>query len=114
MIDITPVYRSFSMFPNNINTYVSHPYFGNSKAIEIGIFNEHRFSYMKHKDIEEIFCLDGDFMSWVRQRIDGSTIALESEHTGGIDKSLKYYSLLENIYFTGSLFRNNNVKWRNQ
>lgn len=63
------------------------------------------FTYMKDKEIKEMFSLENPLMQWVIKRIKGMTIALEPEHTGGINKSMKYYSLLEKLFFNGSVFR---------
>jgi len=52
---------------------------------------------MKDKDIKDIFNLDNPLMQWITKRIEGMTIALESEHTGSINKSMKYFGLLEKL-----------------
>ncbi|MDR1501293.1 MAG: hypothetical protein LBT43_02410 [Prevotella sp.] len=63
------------------------------------------FTYMKDKDIKEIFNLDSPLMQWVIERIEGMTIALEPEHTGSVNKSIKYFNLLEKQFFNGSVFQ---------
>jgi hypothetical protein len=63
------------------------------------------FTYMKDKDIKEVFNLNGPLMQWVTKRIEGMTIAFEPEHTGSINKSMKYFGLLEKLFFNGSVFQ---------
>lgn len=63
------------------------------------------FTYMKDKDIKEIFNLDSPLMQWVIERIKEITIALEPEHTGSVNKSIKYFNLLEKQFFNGSVFQ---------
>jgi hypothetical protein len=67
--------------------------------------DKQHFTYMKDKDIKEIFNLDSPMIQWVMERIEGMTIALEPEHTGSINKSMKYFSLLEKQFFNGSVFQ---------
>lgn len=69
------------------------------------------FSYMPDKTIKELLNPKSQLMSWILNRITGFTIALEPEHCGGIQRSLKYYSLLEKILFTGSIY-NDQTLWR--
>jgi len=73
--------------------------------------DKHRFTYMNKKEIEEIFSINDDFMRWIFQRMDGFTIALEPEHTGGISISLKYLSLLNKILFEGNILHWD-CKWK--
>ncbi len=60
---------------------------------------ENHFTYMTDSEIENIFAIDNEFMQWIFSRMDGFTIALEPEHTGNVVKSLKYLSLLYNLFF---------------
>ena len=73
--------------------------------------DKHKFTYMKNKEIENIFSLDSDFMQWIFDRMDGFTIALEPEHTGGVSKSLKYLTLLNKIFFNGDILHWN-CEWK--
>jgi len=73
--------------------------------------DKHRFTYMQNKDIENIFSIENDFMKWIFKRMDGFTIALEPEHTGGISKSLKYLTLLNKLFFNGDILHND-CKWK--
>ncbi len=69
------------------------------------------FSYMSDKSIKGLFNPNNPLMQWILKRISGFSIALEPEHCGSIQKSMKYLSLLESILFTGSIF-NNKTKWK--
>ena len=103
--------RKFSnkdkLFEQLVNSKISNIYFDidlDYFTIENSTSNDkHRFTYIRKKEIEEIFSIDSDFMRWLFQRMDGFTIALEPEHTGGISKSLKYLSLLNKILFEGEV-----------
>lgn len=63
------------------------------------------FTYMKDKEIKEIFNLENPLMQWVIKRIEGMTIALEPEHTGSVNKSMKCFNLLEKQFFNSSVFQ---------
>ncbi len=63
------------------------------------------FTYMKDKDIKDTFNLDSHLMQWTMERIERMTIALEPEHTGSVNKSMKYFNLLEKQFFSGSVFQ---------
>ena len=65
--------------------------------------DKQRFTYMNHKQINEIFNPSGELMKWIFKRIQGFTIALEPEHTGGVEKSLRFLVLLEKLLFTKSI-----------
>jgi len=58
-----------------------------------------RFTYMKDKTIKEIFNLESTLVQWIFKRMEGLTIAFEPDYTGGIDKSMKYYNLLDKLWF---------------
>ena len=61
--------------------------------------NQQRFTYMKDKEIKEIFHLESPLIQWIFKRMEGLTIALEPDYTGGIGKSMKYYNLLDKLWF---------------
>lgn len=46
---------------------------------------------------------NSDFIYWVMQRVQGMTIALETEFTGGLTKAMRLFSILEKGMFTGSV-----------
>lgn len=72
--------------------------------------DKQRFTYMNQRKIKEIFNPSGELMRWIFERIQGFTIALEPEHTGGIEKSLRFLVLLEKLFFTKSI-GNWNCDW---
>jgi len=61
--------------------------------------DKHKFTYMKKSEIESIFDNKSEFMQWIFKRMEGFTIAMEPEHTGGIISSLKYFSILNKLLF---------------
>lgn len=69
------------------------------------------FTYMKDKEIKKVFDPYSILMNWIFERLCGITIAMEPEHTGGISKALKYYSLLEKLWFNGSAFKSKTI-WK--
>lgn len=73
--------------------------------------DKHKYTFMKNKDIEKMFNIENDFMKWICERMDGFTIALEPECTGGILKSLKYLKLLNKIFFTGEILHDR-CEWK--
>lgn len=68
-------------------------------------------TFVSLDDIEKIVSPDSDFMYWVFQHIKGFTIALEPTFTGGLEKSIELYNIIEKELFTGSIFRNK-TKWK--
>lgn len=70
-----------------------------------------KFKYMKDSEIINLLSCDNILMQWIFDRMEGITIALEPEYTGGISKSLKYLSLIEKLWFDKSL-GNFSVQWK--
>lgn len=69
------------------------------------------FTYMKDDEIKNIFNPATDFTKWIFERMEGFTIALEPKCTGGISKSLKYISLLTDLFFDQN-FHNWECNWK--
>lgn len=65
--------------------------------------DKQRYTYMNQKKIREIFNPSGELMRWIFERLQGFTIAMEPEYTGGIEKSLRFLVLLENLFFKKSI-----------
>ena len=61
------------------------------------------YSYIETNEINKIFSIESDLIKWIFNRIEGITIALEPEHTGGIVKSIEFLKMLEDLWFTNSL-----------
>lgn len=70
-----------------------------------------KFRYMKDSEIKELLSPENTLIKWIFERLSGITIALEPEFTGGISKSLKYLTLIENLWFDKSL-GNFHIKWK--
>ena len=91
-----------ALFENLLKSDISNLYFDidlDYFTIENSTSNDrHKFTYMSNNTIENIFSIESDFMQWIFARMNGFTIALEPEHTGGILKSLKYLSILNKIF----------------
>jgi len=97
-------YENEQALMDNIQTQnIEHLYFD----IDLDYFTienkssnkEQRFTYMKDREIKEIFNLETPFIQWIFKRMEGLTIAFEPDYTGGIDKSMKYYNLLDKLWF---------------
>lgn len=68
-------------------------------------------SFTKKNEIEQLINSQSDFMWWVLERIQGFTIALEPEFTGGHTKAMKLFCIIEKTLFTGSILKNTTT-WR--
>ena len=68
-------------------------------------------TFIKEDEIKQIINIQSDFMWWVLKRIQGFTIAMEPEFTGGFAKSMRLFSIIEKSLFTGSVFRYSTT-WR--
>lgn len=73
--------------------------------------NKDNPTFMKESEIKSIMDIKTDFMRWVIERIQGFTIALEPQFTGGLTKSMRLLSLIERTLFTGSVF-NHSTTWK--
>lgn len=70
-----------------------------------------KYKYMKDSEIKNLLSCDNILIQWIFERLDGITIALEPEHTGGISKSFKYLSSIEKLWFDKPL-GNFDVQWK--
>ncbi|MDH6309435.1 hypothetical protein M2451_002679 [Dysgonomonas sp. PFB1-18] len=69
------------------------------------------FSYMPKKEIIEMLKIERPLISWIFQRLQGFTIAIEPEHTGGLLKANKILEIIDRLYFKPSLFSNYAWQW---
>jgi len=69
------------------------------------------YSYIKAKDIKKLFSIKSNLIKWILNRIEGLTIALEPEHTGGLIKSINLFSIIEKLWFSKSS-NSNSVIWK--
>ncbi len=80
-------------------------------TIENSTSNDKEFySYIETDEINKTFSFESDLIKWIFSRIEGITIALEPEHTGGIDKSIRFLKKLEDSWFSNSI-GNNKCNW---
>ncbi len=70
-----------------------------------------KFKYMKNEEIKNLLSPDNKLIKWIFDRLQGITIALEPEYTGGISKSMKFLSLIEKLWFSNSI-GNFHVQWK--
>lgn len=63
-----------------------------------------KFTYLSDKEIVALLSPNRPLINWIFERIEGFTIALEPQHTGGLLQSNKYLGLLDKIYFNPGLF----------
>jgi len=69
--------------------------------ISEGNFSERdSWEIMDEKGIKEIINLDRPFVKWILERIEGFTVATEPDYCGGIQKSCKILSIIEEQFFT--------------
>lgn len=73
--------------------------------------NKDNPTFVKEQEIKSILDIQTDFIKWIIERIQGFTIALEPQFTGGLTKSMRLLSLIEKTLFTGSVF-NDNTTWK--
>ena len=63
-----------------------------------------KFTYVEDSIIRNYFSTERPLIQWIFERLEGFTIAIEPEHTGGLLKSLKYLEIINKIYFKPGLF----------
>lgn len=63
-----------------------------------------KFTYLSDKEIVALLSPGRPLINWIFERMEGFTIALEPQHTGGLLKSNKYLGLIDKIYFKPGLF----------
>jgi hypothetical protein len=62
------------------------------------------YTYLPNNTIKKMLGIERPLISWIFQRLWGITIALEPEFTGGLMKSQSYLNLIDQLYFSPSLF----------
>lgn len=70
-----------------------------------------KYRYMKDVEIKNLISYENELIKWIFERVEGITIALEPEFTGGISKSLKYLSLIEKLWFNKPI-GNWDIEWK--
>lgn len=97
----------------NVYFDIDLDFFTIDNPLQMGSRSE-EYSYVSKKKIKEMLSPDSTLMKWVFQRIQGITIALEPEHTGGLLKSNQLFSLIDSIWFQPSLFTKYPGNWDKQ
>jgi len=81
-------------------------------------FDLNRYTYMKKDDAQATFSPDNPTIKWILKRLAGFTIATEPEFCGGLKKSNYYLKIIEELYFTPSLFLKDlggkGTKWKSE
>lgn len=81
-------------------------------TIENSTSNDKEFySYIRTKEIKKLFSIKSNLIKWILKRIEGLTIALEPEHTGGSIKSIKLFSIIKKLWFVNSS-NSHNLSWK--
>jgi hypothetical protein len=62
------------------------------------------FTYMTRKQIVNLLSPNNPTIEWIFSRMEGFTIATEPEFCGGLKKSNYFLQIIDNLYFTPSLF----------
>ncbi|MGV8133727.1 MAG: hypothetical protein AB2L20_00805 [Mangrovibacterium sp.] len=70
------------------------------------------FSYMKKKEVIEMFKIERPVISWIFQRLQGFTIAIEPEHSGGLLKANRFLNIIDRLYFDPCLFSDYAWQWK--
>jgi len=63
-----------------------------------------KYTYLPEWEIKRMLSAENSLMKWLFERLQGITIALEPEHTGGLLKSQRLLGLIDKTWFKPSLF----------
>ncbi|MDB5012825.1 MAG: hypothetical protein JWQ25_1027 [Daejeonella sp.] len=91
--------------------------YGNPTSVK-SPYSPRRYTYMKKSDVQILFSVQNPTIAWILKRMAGLTIATEPEFCGGLKKSNFYLKIIEELYFTPSLFykqlQGDGTKWRTE
>lgn len=76
-------------------------YFTIKNGLSDGSF---KFTYLPDNEIKNFLSPQRPLIKWIFDRMEGFTVALEPEHTGGLLRSNKYFALIDKMYFKPGLF----------
>lgn len=89
--------------------------YGNPTSLK-SPFEVKGYTYMKIADVYKLLSIHNPTIRWIFKRLAGFTIATEPEFCGGLKKSIHYLRLIEDLYFTPSLFykdlQGKGTKWK--
>lgn len=85
-------------------------FFSINNPLQIGR-QGNEYTYLSNMAIQQMLSPGSNLMKWVFQRLEGITIALEPEHTGGLRKAHELFDLIDNLWFEPSLFTTYPDNW---
>ena len=59
---------------------------------------------MRKSTVKELLSINNPTISWIFKRLAGFTMVTEPEFCGGLKKSNYFLKIIEDLYFTPSLF----------
>lgn len=77
--------------------------YGNPTSVK-SPFDVKGYTYMKKTDVHDLLSVNNPTINWILKRLAGFTIATEPEFCGGLKRSNHFLSIIEDLYFTPSLF----------
>jgi hypothetical protein len=77
--------------------------YGNPTSVK-SPFDIKGYTYMRKSTVKELLSINNPTISWIFKRLAGFTIATEPEFCGGLKKSNYFLKIIEDLYFTPSLF----------
>lgn len=67
-------------------------------------YKKRSYSFLKKKEIVAMLQPDDEIIQWIFERLKGFTIATEPRFCGGLKYSNKFLNIIDELYFTPSLF----------
>lgn len=98
---------------SNVYFDIDLDFFTLNNPLQVGGGNGN-YTYLSNKAIKEMLNHHHPLMQWIFKRLQGITIAMEPEHTGGLLKSNRLLNLINSIWFQPSLFTSHPGKWNKE
>ncbi|CAI8733726.1 hypothetical protein [Chryseobacterium sp. IT-36CA2] len=98
---------------NNVYFDIDLDFFTIKNPLQMGSGSS-EYTYLSEETIREMLKIDNPLIEWIFQRLQGITIAVEPEHTGGLLNAHKFLKLINNIWFKPSLFTSYPGKWKKE
>ncbi len=95
----------------NVYFDIDLDFFTLNNPLQVGCAGNGNYTYLSDKAIKEMLNYQNPLMQWIFKRLQGITIAMEPEHTGGLLKSNKLLNVINNTWFRPSLFTSYPGKW---
>jgi len=100
---------------NKIYLDIDLDYFTYSNPLSVkNPFPNKAFTYMKKSEVIKLLSIENPMVQWLFERLAGFTMATEPEFCGGLNKSNYYLNVIDQLYFTPSLFHTvpgQNMEW---